>query len=409
MTYQRFIIYFTLLLTIGFYCLDYFFRISPSLILPQLMAQYHTDPMGIGLFASVFYIGYVIFQLPCGVLLDRHEIKYPVIILITLCTLSFLGFIIADQFWLGILLRFILGATSACSFIAVLYIARMYLDDKWFSMVSGITIAAGTLAASIIQTLNAWLIQWLSWQTVIGLFSIWGFIVAGLLLMMPSQLSTHRPLLYQRHSYWTLIKQLLQLLLRWRFLMNGVIGGLFYLPTSLLTAVWGISFFKSSYHLSTPQASSVIFLIFLGWAIGAPMIGFFGGRLHHTRLLTALPAILAAGISALMLLDSTWLQHGLFIAALLFGLCSSAQVMVWKQFNTLCPPNLSGVGIAATNMVIMGIVAITHTAIGYLVEVGYQHNHALNTVAYLSGLGWIPWIFVSVAILALMNGIRPKA
>jgi MFS family permease len=409
MAYRRFIVYFTLLLTIGFYCLDYFFRISPSLVLTQLMTQYHTDPMGIGLFASLFYLGYVLFQLPCGVILDRYSIKWSVITMTTLCTVSFVAFIFAHTFFVGLTLRFILGASSACSFISVLYIARLYLPPNWFGFISGITIAAGTLAASIIQTLNAWLIQYLDWRIVISLFSIWGLVIAALLLLMPGQYSDRKIHLYQPLSLWQLSKQLFHLLIKPRFLLNGLTGGLFYLPTSLLTAVWGISFFRDAYQLTTPAASSVIFMIFLGWAIGSPLVGLLGGYIRHNTWLTIIPALLAAGISALMLFDSASLQSWIFIAAFLFGLCSSAQVMVWKHFNTLCPPNASGVGIAATNMLIMLVVSIFHSMIGGLINQAYQQRHSLNTHGYLTGLHWIPWIFVLVAVLALMNRTRPRA
>lgn len=404
MTRDRAIVFALLFLAIGFYCLDYFFRISPSLVLQQLMTQYHTGPLGMGLFASSFYLGYVIFQIPGGYLLDRYPIKFPIAIIILLCTACFIGFIFSKLFWLGCVLRFLIGATSAISFIGVLYVARRYYPSAWLPFISGVTVAIGTLMASFVETITAFSMKWIPWQATLTGFSAWGVIIALLILVLPicgvkSETDLTPP---ERH----LFANILTLFKNWRLLFNGLIGGLFYLPTSLLTAVWGISFLKASYGLSETSASSGIFLIFLGWAIGSPLMGLIGGRLQGTRLLVALPALCAACVSLILLHDLETDAHTLaFICCFLFGLFSSAQVLVWKNFNEACPTELTGLGIAVTNMTIMLIVTVAHSLIANLINNTYQ-LHQLNPLNYLNGLSWIPWIFVSVAVLTTLN--KPK-
>ena len=61
--------------TLLFYCLDFFFRISPGLVVSHLMAQYQLTAFGIAGFSSAFYLGYALFQLPAGLLLDRVSIN----------------------------------------------------------------------------------------------------------------------------------------------------------------------------------------------------------------------------------------------------------------------------------------------------------------------------------------------
>lgn len=396
------VVYVLLLLTMGFYCLDYFFRISPSLVLVPLMQQYHTTPLGMGVFASMFYLGYVIFQIPSGLLLDRYPFQYPLAILTLLCTATFLGFIAGHSFWWGMVLRVLLGVTSAASFVGVLYIARCYLPMRFFAFISGVTIAAGTLDASLIQTLNAWLMQWFSWRWVLGCFSLVGVVIGVSLLWLKPPARQALPSLYPRApSLSALLRSLWRLLKNGRLMLNGVIGGLFYLPTSLLTAVWGIAFFESAYHVTATQASTGIFLIFLGWAIGSPLIGWLGGRWRSVQGLAMVCAALAAGMSALILFEARWLQHGLFWAVFLFGLFSSAQVLVWQNFNTLCPPEVSGVGIALTNMVIMLVVSVSHALVGDWINRGFHQDGGLTTQAYLAGLHCIPWVFGVVVILQL--------
>src|SRR3989339_1159195 len=113
-------------LAILFYCLDYYFRIVPSLVVRELMRQYHSGPQLIGGFYSAFYFGYALMQLPSGILLDRFSLKKIIISMILSCTVLFMLFVWISQPWFGVLLRFLIGSFSAFSFIAVLYIARHY-------------------------------------------------------------------------------------------------------------------------------------------------------------------------------------------------------------------------------------------------------------------------------------------
>ena len=384
----------------GFYCLDYFFRISPSLVLPEFMGQYHTNPFGIGLFASMFYLGYVIFQIPGGIILNHWRLIPSLVIIILLCVLSFLCFVFADHFFLGLILRLLIGITSACSFIGVLYIARKFIDNRYFTLISGITIAAGTLLASFIQVINAYLMNYLSWHLILFLFSLFGVVLAILIIFIPEKKLIPQFNLEDSQPILNLIKACCRLASNRAFFLNSLTGGLFYLPTSLLTAVWGISFFKASYNISSTYASSMIFMIFLGWAIGSPTIGLLTSQIKHPRLLTSIPALLAGISIGLVLFKPELVGHLLPLYLLCFGLFSSAQVMVWENFNHICPRALSGIGIATTNMLIMLFVAIAHPLIGYIINISYQQQSLLNSSTYLHGLRWIPGMFVLVIILA---------
>ncbi|OGT29802.1 MAG: hypothetical protein A3E87_05580 [Gammaproteobacteria bacterium RIFCSPHIGHO2_12_FULL_35_23] len=390
---SRPLIFWLLILSIGFYCLDYFFRISPSLVLIQLMQQYHTNPFGISLFASAFYIGYLIFQIPAGLILDHYQLLRSLIVIILLCILSFILFIFSHQFYIGIILRLMIGVTSACSFIGVLYIARVFIKAQYFTFISGLTIAIGTLTASFIQIINAYLLNFLTWHATLTLFSFLGVLVVIFLLLIPDkQLIPNFH--YEPLPVSDTLKNITQLISNKAFFLNSMIGGLFYLPTSLLTAVWGISFFKSSYHIPITHASSMIFMVFIGWAIGSPFIGLLADSFKYPRVLVTLLACCAALSIWLVLFEANFIGSFLPLLLFLFGLFSSSQVMVWHNFHKICPQKLSGIGIASTNMLIMLFVAIAHPLVGYMINLGYQKQLFLSTNSYLYGLSLIPWMFL---------------
>ena len=384
-------------LYILFYCLDYYFRISPSLVFHELQHQYHTDAIGMGAFASAFYMGYLIMQIPSGIMLDRLPLYRVVIPAIILCTLAFIGFVLSHHYWSGYLLRWVVGATSAFSFIAVIYIARQYLDVKWFGLVSGITIAAGTVSASIAQLASAILMQYFHWHTIFITLALWGFVVSTLLLLPWLKLPPKTRSTISQTSWWQQVKQFSCHPL---LILNGLVGGLFYLPTTLFATMWGIPFLQGEYHFSATAASFGVTMLFAGWAIGAPIIGGLADRTTHYMRLVSVGALLGALVSVILVYIEPSLSWMVWLLLFLFGLFSSAQVVVWKCFRDYCPKAIAGYGVAFTNMLIMVFGAVFHLAVGWLMQ--HVVNIQAHSLDYKLGLSIIPIAFMLVLILSFI-------
>lgn len=355
-----------------------------------------------GVFASAFYIGYIIAQIPSGLILDRYAFRWPMALVIIICSISFIAFIYESNFHVGVALRVLVGLMSGMSFIGVLYIARMYLDNKWLPFVSGITVAIGTLSASFIQTVSAFFMGSYSWHTTMIFFSLWGLLIAFLLLVIPLNQREHH-IQFPEKSIKDIMHAIVQMLSMPRFLLNALIAGLFYLPTSVITAVWGVVFFKTTYHLSSEDASAIIFMIFLGWAVGAPLVGLMASKAARTRKMTVIPAILGALTITAMLYHPTVVGHAVYFFGFMFGLFSSAQVLVWKTYDQICPAEHTGLGVALTNMIVLFVVALVHPLVAWLIDLGYAQSELLQSDVLLCGLGVLPVVFVLVALLGLIS------
>lgn len=390
-----------ILLIMGFYCLDYFYRISTGLIVPELMAHYNVSPSGIGFFASAFYLGYVLFQIPGGYLIDKFPLQKIIAAFIMICSLTFLGFIYSHHFYLGVLWRFLLGLASALSFISVLHVARHTLNQRYFGLISGLTIAVGTLTGSLIQVYIAHAIQYWSWQTCLALSTLPSLSIAFLFLL-PFFKSVNTPLISAKTKPIQLIQSLVQLSRQRGFILNAIIGGLFYLPTSILAAAWGVSLFALSYHLSRTDSAFCITLLFAGWSLGSPIIGYLNDHFFNYRLTILICALAAAIVSMIMIILPQWVHHAVYGLAFLVGLFSSAQVSVWNIFNKLCPPHINGIGIALTNMIITLSAALFHVIEGFLITYysTIKSHSNLSNAGLLHGLWIIPGLFIISAVLS---------
>lgn len=390
-----------LIISMLFYCLDYFFRISPSLVLPQMLMQYHISPLAMGSTASIFYLGYVLLQLPAGYFLDRYNYNWVMAISAGICTALYWLFLYLHNYPLGLIVRGLTGAFSVLSFIGALHLARCYFPLKYFGLISGITIALGTVTAAFTQTLCALLMKWLNWHIVFSGMAGVGFILT-VLFLVPRFSTAKQIILHNNHSNNAKlsIKDIWRLLTIPGFFLNALAGGLLYMPTSIFAGLWGITFLNLSYHLSKTASSFAILIIFIGWAIGSPIIGYLGGHLKKYFLLSIISTTLLLIISYIFI-HYTSIGNLVFILLFLFGLLSSVQVLVWHHFNQLCPLPLTSSGIALTNMIIMLSTSCFHLFAGALIG---TEETVINLERLQFGLMLIPLAFgVSLFLLFILS------
>ena len=388
---------FLLILCFLFYSLDYFFRISQSIVVVELADQYQVGVIGVAAFASAFYLGYALLQIPSGYMLDRYRLNTLMGVAIILCSVCYLFFLYANLFWLGYLLRVIIGATSALSFIGVLYIARLYVRPTYFSFLAGLAISIGTFSASVVQFIGVFFIKFFDWHYALGIFGILACVI-GLLFFA---FSVPKKQVSQSFDLRSIGKALLDLGKRRVLVYNAIIGGIFYLPTTILASLWGVPFMISHYKVSKITATTAIMFLFLGWAIGAPLFAIAANYFRKHYQLVSVAAFFGIVFSLLFLYLSNISNVLLFVIMLCFGLASSAQVLVWKIFDLHCPQQLSGLGIATTNMIIMLCGSVFHLIIGLLIGDKVDNINAIG-IPYQRGLLLIPVLFCSVIFAAFL-------
>jgi MFS family permease len=387
-------IYSLLTIVIAFYCFDFYFRMSPSMIVPQLMQQYHVDALGIAMFASSFYFGYVVMQVPSGYLYNVAKLRTVIFSTMFLCTLCFTFFTYLHHKYIAYALRFLIGATSAFSFVGVLIIAKYYFAEKWFGFISSIAIAAGTLTSSLFQVISSAIMEQHSWQVALNLFTAIAFILcAVVLLVAPAKCLNVSGALDKK--FWLHLRQFFS---RPILYINALIGGLFYLPTSLFASLWGISFMEQNYPVDKLSAATGVTVLFLGWAVGSPIFGYLSVYLKNLRQLMCLGALVAAIVSGLFLYVNIQSLVYLYCLLFIFGVCSAAQVLSWSVYIQHCPAEISSTGMAITNMLIMSVAAVFQLIVGRLLDANggqmdFQIGLSLMPIALLL-TAILAWIFI---------------
>jgi MFS family permease len=374
-----------LVLFIAFFAWEFFLRISPSLVLEQLATQYQTNALGLGAIASCYYLGYSLIQIPAGILLDKLSIKTIGIGSISVCVLAILTFILTNNLAIALSARTIMGAASAFSFIGVLAIAKRYSPQN-FSFITSITISLGTLIAALAQVGASFFVSASSWHTPFIILSLSGIILIILIIFTKNKSEPKANLEDNKEDNKIgsfSFKKLFILIINPCIFINGIIGGLLYLPTSLIADTWGIHFLELKNNFSASEGSIIIMFLFLGWAIGSALIGFMLKKgMPGRKLVLNLGIIAIASIITLIYLPTN--KASVYALMLTFGIGSSAQVLMWNDFNTrFNQVENTGLAIALANMIVIGLGSFGQILMGKLIA---SINNGTNDVASIHSL-----------------------
>ena len=110
----------------------------------------------------------------------------------------------------------------------------------------------------------------------------------------------------------SLLNDILSVLKNRQCWINGLIGALLYIPTTLFAEQWGITYLRHVHHLSTLDASTMTSAIFVGWAVGSPLMSFLSEYLKKRAIPLIIGSAGAALSATLALYDVNLSTHMLY-------------------------------------------------------------------------------------------------
>lgn len=356
-----------------YYCYEYFLRISPSVMTPELMSTYHLTGAQVGSLSAFYYHAYMPMQLVVGLLMDRYGPRYLLTLACFLCAAG--TYLFAGGFSLTIATvgRFMVGFGSAFAFVGALKLATVWLPPNRFALISGVITMLGMLGAMMGDILLRFMVDGLGWQLTNYFAAIAGLILTGILWGMVRDTNPHHSTAHFHHIYFKpLLSELCKAIRNPQIWISGLIGCLLYLSLSAFGELWGIPYLEQAQGLSKTQAATCNSMIFLGWAIGAPFWGWFSDWVEKRRLLLILAGIAAFILVVLLLYVpgfSFLSMNGLFFG---FGFFTSVEILVFAICREVCSAKISGTAIALTNMIIMVGGNIFQPLVGKLLDLRWS-------------------------------------
>lgn len=352
-----------------YYSYEYFLRISPSVMEHSLREHFGLTATGFGMLSAFYYYAYVPLQIPVGVLLDRYGPRLLITIACLICVVGTFMFAGTTVFWIAALGRFLVGFGSAFAFVGVLKLATIWLPEDKLGMVSGMAAALGTIGAMIGDNLLGALVMDIGWERTVNLTAYAGIILAVILWFgIRDKKSTNQKQSGTVDSFRKSMIDLGIIVRNKQIWLNGLFGCLVYLPTTVFAELWGIPYLKHAHALTQSQADFANSLLFFGFTLGAPTMGYISDKLKR-RKPPMLFGAMGAGIVMMIILympnlTATQINGLMFVLGLLY----SAQCIVFAVGREVSPNEAAGTAMAMTNMLVMLGAMFLQPMVGKLLD-----------------------------------------
>lgn len=154
------------------------------------------------------------------------------------------------------------------------------------------------------------------------------------------------------------------------------------------------------------DAASTISMIFLGWAVGGPLMGVISEKIRLRRLPMTIGSIIAAILIAIVLYVPNLSKLQVASILFIFGLFSSAQIIVFAIGRENSSFELSGTVIALTNLFVMLSGVIFQPIIGVMLDKHWsgtkmQGVHYYNVADFQFALAILPIGLIIACVLTL--------
>ncbi|MDF1678629.1 MAG: MFS transporter [Legionellaceae bacterium] len=387
-----------------FFFFEYIIRVSPGALVKDLSHTFSINAYQLGFLSTAFSMSYIAMQIPVGSLVDKYNIRWLVGSMALLCAFSTILFASTETYALAVLARFLIGITGAFAFVGALKLAALFFSPKHFGFLAGTTQALGMLGASIGVGPLAGVTSVMGWRetlTAIGLFIL---LLSALILatLRTRAASTHPK--EETLSVW----QGMKLLLKNRYIwLNMLVIGLLYTPSMVFAELWGPLYITRVYDFSPVFAASVVSIIFIGWGIGSPIMGWLSDRLQRRKPII-LSSILLSMLFMAMMLYLPLSPSMLFVVAFLYGMSNVGVSICYASACELAPQAYTGTALGLTNMASIILGALFQPLVGFLLDLQWD-GQLVNGVRYYSAANLknamiaLPICFILCLIACLLS------
>lgn len=367
-----------------FYCYEFFLRAVPSVMIPELMHAFNINASQIGVLSAFYYYAYTPMQLPVGILMDRYGPRELLTGMVLLCTLGAFLFANTVQLFVAEIGQLMMGFGSAFAFVGVLKLAANWLPPRLFALASGLTTTLGMLGAILCDNLLVRFVHSAGWHQTWQLSGVIGVILAILIFFIVRDAPQGIKLAQVEYRDWRhALLGFKKVTRNVQFWINGIIGGFIFLPTTIFAVLWGVDFLAQTFSLSANTAGLAVSMIFIGWAIGGPIVGWLSSALERRMLPIKIGLIISTSLILFILFSSPSTPLWLVLSALfLFGVSSSVQILCFAIGREISPQQASGTAIAATNFLVMAGGTIIPPAIGFLLDRHWGQATANQTYSH---------------------------
>lgn len=351
----------------------FFQRVAPSVMIPDLMAEFAVTGAVMGQLSALYFYPYAAMQLPIGALLDRYGARLMLTVALLLAAAGSIIFGAAGSVNAAYVGRFMVGAGSAVGFIASMALAAKWFHPRHFALLTGLAMFFAMICGIAGQAPLAFAVEAFGWRQTM----IWAGLAAAVLALLTALIVRNSPDPdsieqtddTQWAEIWSGLKDTIRRTEIWRIAIVAMsMSG----PMLALGGLWGVPFLAGAYGLDRPTSAIYTSLSLLGWAVGAPLSGWLSDRIGSRKLPLVVGTAANCGLLGLIAFVPE-LNLALMAAALfLSGLTGGCMVVTFALAREVSIKRLHGSVSGLVNAATVGAGAILQPIIGWLLDLSWD-------------------------------------
>jgi len=381
----------------------------------ELSRDFGLSAASLGNLSAFYFYGYVLVQIPTGVLADRWGPRKVLTFGAAMTAAGTLLFALAPGVEWANAGRFAIGCAAGVAFVSMLKLASHWMPARRFSLVSGIALTTGVLGATLAGVPLRALVDAFGWRGVMVASAIVTAMVAIAIWAVarddPSErgYASHYPADTGTHARDS-IAAYLRRALRYRntWLVLVVPGG--YSGIVLTFAgLWGVPWLVTTRGFTASQAAATASMMLIAWSLSSI------GYAHWSERIGRRKPLLAAGLAATILFWSLLIYlpdvSGPVTVALIaaVGIASGAVMLNFAFAKESVPLALGGTVSGITNMGMMLGGMVMQPVVGLVLDRNWgsllvDGARVYDAAAYRAGFtAMLAWTIAALILLAFMK------
>lgn len=393
------------LLALLFFFYEFFLRIFLGTVASDIIHQLHLTAREFSFIAAAYYLTYGLMQIPVGFLIDKFGARLCLFVSSFVCALGVFCLSLAHGFFLAFVGRLLIGFGSSFAFVSFMLLILRWFPRRHFSLVSGLSIFLGSIGPLLAGAPLAYLYKMLDgdWRGILvgcGIFGVALSAALGLFVRNGPQKKEEAIIfLFRKEGIWKYLLLLFRNTQVWLILLYS---GTTYVVLPIFAAYWGTIFLQAR-GISLVQAAFIISMVWIGYAIGSPLLGKLSDHFKLRKPFLYLPALLGAIVSALILyapFQSEWILVILFIFV---GIGGAGQTLsftfILEQVQQKLHSSALGINSAGSTLA----AALFPILVGTIIQWGKTGGAGahFSEAVLVRGLSLAPLLFLTAFFISL--------
>lgn len=372
----------------------------------DLMRTFNINASQISNLSAFYFYSDVLFLFPAGIILDHFSTRKIIVLALSLCTIATLALSFAHSYRFAATMRACSGVGAAFAFLSALRLATRWFSPKHLAIATGFIVTMAMLGGLVAQTPMTILVIHLGWRKAVFIDGLMGILFIAIAAWqirdfpLGSPESKHSQVVLDKLGFWPSIFSAWKNTQNW---LGGFYTSFINLPIFIIGGLWGTQYLTQIHHLSKAQAATVNTMLFLGFAIGSPIIGWLSDAMQRRKL----PMIIGAIFSIIIVLAIMYLPNlnfwSLLVLFLLLGFIVSVQIISYPLIAESNPNALAGTANGWAAVLIMSGGAFGQPLFGWLLDAHWDGTKIYHIPFYTAADYRFAWLlFPTMFIIALL-------